>query len=308
MTDAKQSQPATLATDMRLVIVTGLSGAGKSTALNAFEDSGFFCVDNLPPPLWSELVIQLAAAPAAELNVAVVVDVRTRDYLADVQRHVTALTTLGVHVTVVFLDAADDVLVNRYNFTRRHHPLQRASLTSDIAAERNALAELRSLADRVLDTSDLSASDLRKSLQRQFLSEAAFQVRVMSFGFKRGVPSDSDNVFDVRVMPNPYYDPELRVIDGRDPRVQAYAFSGDGEAFFQDLLAYVSSLLAKAKQGGRQHYAIAVGCTGGQHRSVAVAERLALHLKHDLDVSVEHRDVARALAEHLPASTGDTHG
>jgi len=289
---------------MRLVIVTGLSGAGKSTALNAFEDSGFFCVDNLPPPLWPELVTQLAAEP----NVAVVVDVRTRAYLAEVQRYVAALKTLGVQVTVVFLDAADDVLVNRYNFTRRHHPLQRASLTSDIAAERTALADLRSLADVVLDTSNLSTSDLRKSLQRQFASGAAFQVRVMSFGFKRGVPSDSDNVFDVRVMPNPYYDPELRIIDGRDPRVQAYAFSGDGEAFFQDLLVYVSSLLAKAKQGGRQHYAIAVGCTGGQHRSVAVAERLASHLKHELDVSIEHRDVAQALAEHQPASTGDTHG
>jgi RNase adapter protein RapZ len=289
---------------MRLVIVTGLSGAGKSTALNAFEDSGFFCVDNLPPPLWPELVTQLAAEP----KVAVVVDVRTRAYLAEVQRHVAALKTLEVQVTVVFLDAADDVLVNRYNFTRRHHPLQRASLTSDIAAERTALADLRSLADVVLDTANLSTSDLRKSLQRQFAGGAAFQVRVMSFGFKRGVPSDSDNVFDVRVMPNPYYDPELRIIDGRDPRVQAYAFSGDGEAFFQDLLVYVSSLLAKAKQGGRQHYAIAVGCTGGQHRSVAVAERLASHLKHELDVSIEHRDVAQALAEHLPASTGDTHG
>lgn len=301
MSDAKQP---TQASDMRLVIVTGLSGAGKSTALNALEDSGFFCVDNLPPPLWPELVKQLVAEP----DVAVVVDVRTRDYLADVHRHAAALTTLGVQVTVVFLDAADDVLVNRYNFTRRHHPLQRASLTSDIAAERTALADLRALADVVLDTSNLSASDLRKTLQRQFASETAFQVRVMSFGFKRGVPSDSDNVFDVRVMPNPYYDPELRIIDGRDPRVQAYAFSGDGEAFFQDLLAYVSSLLVKAKQGGRQHYAIAVGCTGGQHRSVAVAERLASHLKHDLDVNIEHRDVVRALAEHRPAPTGDTHG
>jgi len=287
---------------MHLVIVTGLSGAGKSTALNALEDSGFFSVDNLPPPLWTAFVEHLSA----ESNVAIVVDVRTRTYLQDVLQHLDAVKALGIHVTVAFLDAADDVLVNRYNFTRRHHPLQRASLTSDIAAERTALAELRSLADVVLDTSDLSTSDLRKTLQRQFASQAEFQVRVMSFGFKRGVPSDSDNVFDVRVMPNPYYDPELRVIDGRDARVQAYAFSGDGESFFQDLLTYVSALLAKAKQRGRQHYALAVGCTGGQHRSVAVAERLAAHLKHDVDVSIEHRDVVQALAEH--ASSGESHG
>lgn len=296
-------RPASTLANMRVVIVTGLSGAGKSTALNALEDSGFFGVDNLPPPLWTALVSHVVDEP----KVAIVVDVRTRAYLADVTAQLDALKALGVEVTVVFLDAAEDVLVNRYNFTRRHHPLQRASLTSDIAAERTTLAALRSLADVVLDTSNLSESDLRKTLQRQFAEGSAFQLRVMSFGFKRGVPSDSDNVFDVRVMPNPYYDPELRVIDGRDPRVQAYAFAGDGEAFFQDLLTYLSSLLAKAKQRGRQHYAIAVGCTGGQHRSVAVAERLAAHLKHDLDVSVEHRDVARALAEHIPTS-GDAHG
>ncbi|MEM7735362.1 MAG: RNase adapter RapZ [Deinococcota bacterium] len=293
-------------TQATVVIVTGLSGAGKSSALKALEDSGFFSVDNLPPALWQALVNEVCQVTSGEdvgedIRVAIGVDIRAHAHLRGVDSALESLEASKVNSAqpvIVFLDAADDVLVNRYNFTRRHHPLHRASLTTDIAAERVALGDLRARADLVLDTSNLSAAELRKQLQGRFADAARFTVRLISFGFKRGVPGDSDNVFDVRVMPNPFYDPDLRPIDGRDKRVQSYAFSGDGEAFFQDLSHYITKLLAKAREQGRSHYTLAIGCTGGQHRSVAVAERLTKLLEDDVEVSLEHRDVSAALAEH----------
>lgn len=307
-----------------VVIITGLSGAGKSTALKALEDSGFFSVDNLPPALWQGLVTELCKLSSTEValtetglteagltedvRVAIGVDIRTHAHLRGVDSALISLEANKMNparTVVVFLDAADNVLINRYNFTRRSHPLQRTSLTADIAAERAALGDLRARAELVVDTSEQSAAGLRKQIQERFADALGFTVRLISFGFKRGVPNDSDNVFDVRVMPNPFYDPDLRPIDGRDARVQAYAFSGDGEAFFQDLWNYVTSLLARARDCGRSHYTLAIGCTGGQHRSVAVAERLARLLEDDVELSLEHRDVAAALAEHQ--QRGATH-
>ena len=196
------------------------------------------------------------------------------------------------------MDAADDVLVKRYNLTRRTHPLGQAPLSNDIAFEREALGYLRAHAEVVLDTSRRSAKDLVETLSRHFGRELKFRLRLVSFGFKRGVPIDADNVFDLRSLPNPYYDPVLRPIDGRDPRVQAYVFTPSTLEFYTQMREFIRELCVMARATGRSSYTVAVGCTGGQHRSVAVSERLAADFKDTFSSFVEHRDVAAALQEH----------
>ena len=287
------------------VVLTGLSGAGKTTSLQALEDIGFFTVDNLPPKLWNELVKQVKETQVSKI--AVGIDVRTRDYLSSVLDCLAELKTQGIDPMVIFLDAADDVLVKRYNLTRRTHPLGKAPLSNDIATERTVLGPLRANADLVLDTSRYSAKDLIEVLRKQFGQHERFRLRLMSFGFKRGIPIDADNVFDLRALPNPYYDPELRAIDGRDERVQAYVFQGNTFEFYTRMREFIRVLSQMAEHSGRSSYTIAVGCTGGQHRSVAIAERLSNDFAEVFSTTIEHRDVNLALAEHLPKEDTESH-
>ena len=280
----------------RFVVLTGLSGAGKTTGLHALEDLGYFTADNVPPALWSELFMQVQRTGQGRL--AVGVDVRTREHLAGVGDALLALRAMGVVPEIVFLDASDDVLVKRYNLTRRTHPLGHAPLSSDIAQERRALGALRASAEVLLDTSNFSARQLTEELWDRFGEDRRFRLRLMSFGFKRGVPIDADNVFDLRSLRNPFYEESLRTLDGRDEAVQSYIFTPDGLAFYMELCSFVGFLSAQAAASGRSSYTIAVGCTGGQHRSVAVVERLSHDLAERFAVRVEHRDMELALQEH----------
>lgn len=284
---------------MRLVVVTGLSGAGKTTALQALEDLGYFSADNLPPSLWRAL-LERAEQQGID-QVVVGVDVRTRAFLDEVPAVLRDLA--NYRPEIVFLDASDDVLVQRYNFTRRTHPLGQAPLASDIAAERRTLGDLRASADEVIDTSGLSARQLGETLRQRFAASRRFRVRLMSFGFKRGVPIDADVMLDVRSFPNPFYDPALRPQDGRDEAVQNHVFRGGGLQFYSELREFVRLMVGRASSTGRSSYTVAVGCTGGQHRSVAVAERLFYDLSDSFDSYTHHRDLDLALREHQHAAS-----
>jgi UPF0042 nucleotide-binding protein len=280
---------------VRFVVLTGLSGAGRTTSLAALEDLGYFTADNVPPALWDELVAQ---ADPVQPRVAVGVGIRTAAFLPKLTEALAALRARGIHPEVVFLDASNETLIQRYSFTRRTHPLGHAPLAQDIAKEREVLGELRAVADTVLDTSGLTARGLTEELWARFGDDRKFRLRLSSFGFKRGVPIDADNVFDLRSLPNPYYDPVLRSRGGQDPAVAAYIFTAEGMAFYTELREFVRLLVSRALVAGRTSYTVAVGCTGGQHRSVAFAERLKHDLAESFATYAEHRDLALALAEY----------
>lgn len=285
------------------VVLTGVSGSGKTTALHALEDIGFFTVDNVPPRLWPDLVALLGDEVK---GVAVGIDIRAGHYLADAPGAIADLRNAGYEPAVVYLDANDDVLVRRYNFTRRTHPISQGTLTADLATERKALEPLRALAQEVIDTTATSARALTQKVRERFQSGDGFLLRLVSFGFKRGVPTDADTVLDVRGLPNPYYDELLRRLPGTDERVQAYVFTPEALETYSQLRSLVRTLTSQATSAaGRSAYTVAIGCTGGQHRSVAVAERLSHDLADGLRTVVQHRDLAEALEEHAePAEEG----
>jgi len=283
----------------RFVILTGLSGAGKTTGLHALEDLGFFTADNVPPGLWQDLLAQANDAGLSQIVVGL--DIRTRAFLGEVEQTLIELKNAGLEPEIIFLDAADDVLVKRYNLTRRTHPLGQAPLSNDIAQEREALSVLRAHADTVFDTSRTSAKEFIEALRLRFGAEEPFKLRLLSFGFKRGVPIDADTVIDLRALPNPYYDPELRPVDGRDKRVQSYVFTPAALEFYSKMRDFIRESTLMAQGAGRSSYTVAVGCTGGQHRSVAVAERLGHDLADIFSPYIDHRDVTLALQEHVPA-------
>ncbi|WP_221089123.1 RNase adapter RapZ [Deinococcus aquaedulcis] len=274
---------------MPFVVVSGLSGSGKSTALRTLEDAGFFITDNLPPELWGAMhdLVSARGLPC----VAISTDARTRDFLGALEASYVRLSRRREDLRVLFLEANTDVLLKRYNFTRREHPLG-DNLMLDFARERELLAPLRAIADTVIDTTHLSARDLSAKVLRLFRLENDFHLRLMSFGFKHAPPRDADLVLDVRSLPNPYYDPVLRPRTGLDPAVARYAFGdSEAEAFYAELRDFVRVAAERARSAGRHGYTVAVGCTGGQHRSVAVAARLAQDLK-DLNVDImDHRDM-----------------
>jgi UPF0042 nucleotide-binding protein len=285
-----------------LVVLTGVSGSGKTTALHALEDIGLYTVDNLPPTLWLPLV--KLVSPQHE-GLCVGIDIRARDYLASATVVLDELSREGIDTTVLFLDATDETLVRRYNFTRRTHPIAKGTLTTDLKNEREALAPLRALADEVIDTTNMSARALTQKLWDRFKHHEGFLLRLISFGFKRGLPTDVDTVLDVRGMPNPFYDEVLRALPGTDPRVQSYVFTPEGLETYTQLRSMVKTLVNQAQgAAGRNAYTVAIGCTGGQHRSVAVAERLGIDLAPTFRTQVIHRDLERALLEH---ETADSH-
>jgi UPF0042 nucleotide-binding protein len=272
--------------EMGFLVLSGLSGAGKTTARGFLEDLGYFMVDNLPPGLWKPLLEELAARGVERAGV--VLDARALAFFGDLEGILEALKP-----TVIYLEARPEVLLRRYNLTRRVHPLGAGNLMREICEERKALAPLRERAHLVLDTSELSPRALKEALARFLGEEAGFTLRLLSFGFKWGPPQEADLVLDVRPLPNPHYDPALRPKTGLDPEVKAYVFREEQEPYYRALLAVVGLAAEGAKREGRAFYTVAVGCTGGRHRSVAVAERLAEELSSRFRVEVNHRDVEK---------------
>jgi UPF0042 nucleotide-binding protein len=281
-----------------LVVITGFSGAGKSTAMNVFEDDGYFCVDNLPPEMIRGLVDLLVHAGSKVRRAAVVSDVRARELFETLGGMLDALAERGVAHRVLFLDADEDTLLGRYKETRRRHPLSPAgSVVQGIAAERAALQNIKARADFVLDTSGIAAATLRRRIVDEFLPRqrrSKLAVTLTSFGHKHGLPRDSDMVLDMRFLPNPHWEAELRPLTGFDPQVVEY-MSRDGklEAFYERLGPLLDFLIPEYIAEGKAHLSIAVGCTGGRHRSVAITEALAqrLRTRGDVEVEVAHRDV-----------------
>jgi UPF0042 nucleotide-binding protein len=277
---------------MQLIVISGLSGSGKSIALAVLEDSGYYCVDNLPANLLQEVTVYLR--DSAHPRVAVSIDARSRDTLPLLPQQLADLRRQEMEVHLLFLEAKTDTLVKRFSETRRRHPLSdnRLTLPECIELEREMLREIRDLADRI-DTSDLSASSLRTWI-RDFvgLDHACLTLLFQSFGFKHGVPLDSDMVFDVRCLPNPHYEASLRPLTGRDGAVIEY-LDGNGEVnrMFGDIRKFVNDWLPCFVRDNRNYLTVAIGCTGGRHRSVYFAERLAHHFTPSNQVLVRHREL-----------------
>ncbi|MHB1469129.1 MAG: RNase adapter RapZ [Solirubrobacteraceae bacterium] len=281
-----------------LAVITGFSGAGKSTAMNVFEDAGYFCVDNLPPEMIESLVQLFVHSGSKVERAAVVCDVRGGVYFDELVNVLDGLAARGVEHRVIFLDASQETLVSRYKETRRRHPLApHGSIAEGVAAERALLEPLRSRADVVVDTTGYSAAMLRRRIAEEALPRAPatrLAVTFMSFGFKHGPPRDEDLAFDVRFLPNPHYEPSLRPLTGHDPRVVAHiAQDGRLAQLYDRLYALLDFLMPQYVAEGKSHLVVAVGCTGGRHRSVAIVESLAARYR-DLDslgVAVNHRDI-----------------
>ena len=278
-------------------IVTGLSGAGKSTALGVFEDLGYFTVDGLPAALAPDMA-ELMARPSMSRykGIALGMDIRQSDFLEDITLALSRMSGDGYRPLLLFLEAAPAELMRRYATTRRPHPLEREGmgLEDALATERSRLAPLRESADLVFDTTRFSIHDLRRAIQKRWRSKEklrAIRVNILSFGYKYGVPREADMVFDMRFLPNPYFDPALRPLSGKDKAVADYVLQSPGaQEFFQKLRDLLFFMLPLMESEGRYRVSIAIGCTGGRHRSVAVAEELAQALRQaDYAAVIEHR-------------------
>ncbi|WP_092533839.1 RNase adapter RapZ [Amycolatopsis arida] len=284
---------------MEVAVVTGLSGAGRSTAAKCLEDLGWFVVDNLPPELIATMVELGAQARGAITKVAVVMDVRSRAFTDDLASVIKDLDARGYKPRVLFLEATDAVLVRRFEQVRRGHPMQGDGRLHDgITAERKLLTPLREEADMVLDTSALSVHQLRAKIEDAFGTEASTQTRVtvLSFGYKYGLPMDADLVMDVRFLPNPFWIPELRDHTGLDGDVRNYVLTQEGaEEFLERYHELLRLVGAGYRREGKRYLTLAVGCTGGKHRSVALSEELARRLSNEdgMAVKVVHRDLGR---------------
>jgi len=283
----------------QVLILTGVSGSGKSTALRALEDAGFYCVDNLPIPFLDKL-LELSAHTAGEVSrIALGVDAREGRFLAEAPRIIEEVRQKGSDVQVLFLDASDEALVRRYSETRRRHPLagEGGTVPDGIAAERRALAALKAMADEVIDTTTLNVHELKRLVTRRFVAGEAGRlgVTLVSFGFRLGLPAHADVVLDVRFLPNPYFVPELKAFPGTDPRVAAFVLGQpDAKAFLARLVDLLGFLLPRYRAEGKSYLTLAIGCTGGKHRSVAMAGALAERLEQGgQPVRLWHRDVEK---------------
>jgi UPF0042 nucleotide-binding protein len=290
---------ATTTPGIEVALVSGLSGAGRSTAAKVLEDLGWFVVDNLPPELISTMVELGAKARGDITRIAVVMDVRSRAFTDDLSSVIKDLDARGYKPRLLFLEASDQVLIRRFEHVRRGHPLQGVGRLADgIAAERELLGPLRNVADLVLDTSALSVHQLRSALEQTFGTESSLQTRMtlLSFGYKYGLPMDADLVVDMRFLPNPYWIPELREFNGKDTAVRDYVLSQEGAGEFLDRYHDLLKLVNGGyRREGKRYLTVAVGCTGGKHRSVAISEELARRLRGEdgITVSVVHRDLGR---------------
>ena len=287
------------ATALELVVVTGLSGAGRSTAAKCLEDLGWFVVDNLPPSLLGTMVELGSRSQGAVSRIAVVAVIRSREFSSDLQVALEEARRRGVHPRMLFLEASDDTLVRRFEGVRRPHPLQGdGRLVQGIARERALLLDLRGEADLVLDTSVLNVHELRSRVETVFgdgAADAPLQLTIISFGYKYGLPVDADLVVDCRFLPNPHWVPELRPKTGRDSDVRDYVLAQDGaEDFLTRYEGLVRLLAAGYVREGKRYVLLAVGCTGGKHRSVAMSEELTARLDGEgVAVQVSHRDLGR---------------
>ena len=295
--ERKVPEPGRPASEPRVVILTGVSGSGKSTALRVLEDAGFYCVDNLPI-VFLEKLLELSAHTAGEVTrIALVVDAREGRFLAEAPRVIDEVRRKGTRVDVVFLDATDEALLRRYSETRRRHPLAGGSGTvpEGISAERLALAGLKEIANEIVDSSSLNVHELKRIVHSRFVEGEVGRmgVTVISFGFRYGLPSHADLVLDVRFLPNPYFVPELRPHPGTDERVEAYVLGQeDARAFVDRAVDLCTFLLPRYRSEGKSYLTIAVGCTGGRHRSVVVGAALARRLgATGTDVRLWHRDL-----------------
>ncbi len=280
-----------------LVVISGLSGAGKSTAMDVFEDAGYFCVDNLPPEMIRGLVDLFLHEGSKVQQAAIVSDARGGAYFPQMSAVLDELDAAGINHRVLFLDASDEALQTRYKETRRRHPLSPAgSVAEGIETERRLVEPLRARADVIVDSTGLKAHELRRKLADELLprsSAARMALTFQSFGFKNGPARDADMVLDVRFLPNPHYVPELRPLTGRDERIVEYvARGGQLEAFYERLLPLLDFLIPQYVDEGKAHLTIAIGCTGGRHRSVAISEALGARYSASPDVVVDvvHRD------------------
>jgi UPF0042 nucleotide-binding protein len=308
---ASAAQPEDDGAQPDLVIITGMSGAGRTEAMHTFEDLGFFCIDNLPPSLLVSLVTSDSipgAAADGRRRLAVVCDARNRSYFRELAHELSKLKDNGITYRIIFMDAADDALLARYKASRRRHPMctdNHMTIAQGIRKERTMLSELREIANMVIDTTNLRPIELRRTIAHAFEGGSAqdgLGVVVYSFGFKHGAATDADIVIDVRFLPNPYYDPELRHLTGLDAPVRDFVMGRpETQEFMKRWKALLDCVMPGYVAEGKQQLAIAVGCTGGQHRSVAIAEATGAYLKNQgYRVHVSHRDLSRADIEKRP--------
>jgi len=286
----------------KLIVITGTSGAGKTTALKTFEDLGFFCVDNLLPSLLPKF-LELAQNTQTD-KVALGIDIREREFAPQQEPILQNIFQLGCNVDILFLDAQDEVLIRRFKETRRKHPLAKEGkgLKESIAEERLYLEKIKKVATQIIDTSFFNVHDLKRWIEARYAKTALrhISIHVISFSFKFGIPSEADLVFDVRFLPNPYFVSELKELNGRDNQVKIFMEkSNEVKIFMEKLLDLLRFLLPLYKQEGKHYLNIAIGCTGGKHRSVFIAEKLIERLKHDFNTvqeyhfSLLHRDIER---------------
>lgn len=285
-----------------LIIITGMSGAGRTEAMRTFEDLGYFCIDNLPPSLLKSLVELTDISNSPKRKLAVVCDLRSQAYSSEELTHeFKRLAGLELTYAVVFLDASDDVLYQRYSSLRRRHPLSEKSLDvrSAIALERRQLSSVRELSDLVIDTTQMKARELRKLICESFSelsAQESMNVKVFSFGFKHGQPLEADIIIDVRFLPNPYYDPQMRALTGFDDPVYQYVMERqETQVFMEAWTQLLNAVMPGYVSEGKRNISIGIGCTGGQHRSVSIARASAAYLKaQGYVVTEQHRDLRRA--------------
>lgn len=284
--------------DINIIIISGISGSGKSTALKTLEDLGFFCVDNLPILLLPKFIELCTSSTHAIVRVGLVMDVREKTFLKEYKPTVQSLKNNGFKVEQLFLDCSDETIIKRFSETRRHHPLgEGTSVRDGLNREREMLCEIKSSADRVLDTSTLNVHQLRKALEDIFtgLTRHTMAINFLSFGYKYGVPIDVDLVMDVRFLPNPYFVNTLKDLNGTDKRVSAYVLQWpETQEFIQRFTDLLTMLIPLYEREGKAYLTVAIGCTGGRHRSVTLADCLhEYYSQNKTDIVVTHRDIDR---------------
>ncbi len=282
---------------MELVIITGMSGAGRSQAMKVLEDFGYYCIDNLPPVLIHQFVALCNQNTEDIEKLALVTDIRGGIFFKDLQKEMENLKANGLDFKLLFLDSSDKVLIKRFKEARRSHPLNpNGSIESGIEEERVKLSKLREMADTIIDTSGYNISQFKSEMSKIFredTEQSNMSISIMSFGFKKGIPLDADFVFDARFLPNPFYVEELRIQTGNDKDVQDYVMSfQESHDFYNQIVSMVQTILPLCEKEGRAQLIIAIGCTGGQHRSVTLSNRLYAELKgHKYTVGITHREI-----------------